>query len=248
MLPGPKLHQVYSFRPDRFPCICSHVELSVLRKCSTTGVCWLSPTLSACLRCRALIGTYLLGGFVGPDCAVLCCACGTAIQQQRLDNTLVYRTKNKVHMRIKQTKKGKRRRHYSKEPRWPYLAPAIIFFFGKICIFRSSHTVSIITKQQDTRLTADVIPPEPNLLSLRSLSSTKSLRSPECFRFNYFWSASPNSTPCLCLHPVKLGLYFRHPAPRNSCNYVVSLVLLRRVKGWHRSECEWLALSPLSPM
>ena len=32
---------------------------------------WLSPTLFVCLRCRTLIGTYLLGGFVRADCAVL---------------------------------------------------------------------------------------------------------------------------------------------------------------------------------
>ena len=41
----------------------------MLYKCSMT--CWPSPTLSACLRRGALIGMYLLCGFVGADCAVL---------------------------------------------------------------------------------------------------------------------------------------------------------------------------------
>jgi len=36
-------------------------------------------SLSACLRCRTLVGTYLLCGCVRADCAVLCCACGIAI-------------------------------------------------------------------------------------------------------------------------------------------------------------------------
>ena len=49
-------------------------ENSELYKCSTT--CWLEPTLSACLRCRALVGAYLLCclcGVTAMCCAVLCC-------------------------------------------------------------------------------------------------------------------------------------------------------------------------------
>ena len=49
-------------------------EHSELYKCSTT--CWLQSTLSACLRCRVLIGTYLLCclcGLTALCCAVLCC-------------------------------------------------------------------------------------------------------------------------------------------------------------------------------
>ena len=41
--------------------------------------CWLEPTLSARLRCRALIGAYLLScscGLTALCCAVLRCACG----------------------------------------------------------------------------------------------------------------------------------------------------------------------------
>ena len=40
-------------------------------------------SLSACLQCRALIGTYLLCGFARADCcALLCCACGTRTANQ----------------------------------------------------------------------------------------------------------------------------------------------------------------------
>ena len=51
-------------------------EHGELHKCSTTR--WLSPTLSACLHCRALIGAYLLCCFVQGwfNFDVLCCACG----------------------------------------------------------------------------------------------------------------------------------------------------------------------------
>ena len=211
--------------------------------------CVLALANSVCLLALSRSDRHVLAWRLcaaGLRCAVLCLRyCNTAAEARQ--HARISYKKQGTH-EDKTNKKGKSKTALFKGAALAISRSCHNFFFGKICIFRSSHTVSIITKQQDTRLTADVIPPEPNLLSLRSLSSTKSLRSPECFRFNYFWSASPNSTPCLCLHPVKLGLYFRHPAPRNSCNYVVSLVLLRRVKGWHRSECEWLALSPLSPM
>ena len=45
-------------------------------------MCWLSPSLCACLRCRTLIGIYLPCGFVRAAWAVLCLcyACGTAMQ------------------------------------------------------------------------------------------------------------------------------------------------------------------------
>ena len=41
-------------------------------------ILWLLPILSACLRCRAVIGTYLVCCFVQGwlRCAMLCCSCG----------------------------------------------------------------------------------------------------------------------------------------------------------------------------
>ena len=59
-----------------------------------------SCSLSARLRCRTLIGTYLLCGFVRADCCnVLCCARGTVIQCKcdlvLDDNMLVHGTKTK---------------------------------------------------------------------------------------------------------------------------------------------------------
>ena len=44
-------------------------------------MCWLSPTLSACLRYRTLMGTYSLCGFVRAYCAVLLCCAMLAVLQ-----------------------------------------------------------------------------------------------------------------------------------------------------------------------
>ena len=56
-------------------------ELSAQYKCSTTYICWLAPTLlSACLRCRALIGTYSLGcvwGLIALRCVLCLRYCNT---------------------------------------------------------------------------------------------------------------------------------------------------------------------------
>ena len=54
----------------------SFSELYVLYKCTTT--CWLTSTLSACLRRRTLIGTYLRCGFVRAD--ALCCVVLAVVQ------------------------------------------------------------------------------------------------------------------------------------------------------------------------
>ena len=60
--------------PGRFRFICSLREHSELYKlCITLDDCWLEPILSACLRCRALIGAYLLCCLCELlRCAVLC--------------------------------------------------------------------------------------------------------------------------------------------------------------------------------
>ena len=56
----------------RFVFLRSFREHSKLCKCSTT--CWLTPTLSSCLRCRALTGRVLALLLVRVNGAVLCCA------------------------------------------------------------------------------------------------------------------------------------------------------------------------------
>ena len=59
-------------------------------KCSTT--CWLPPTLSACLRCRAVTGTHLHCCFVQACLrCILCYACGRC----SIDNMLVYTYKKR---------------------------------------------------------------------------------------------------------------------------------------------------------
>ena len=61
-------------------------------------MCWLSPTPSACLRCRTLIGTCLLYGFVRADFAVLCCVVLTVLKySSRCSTTCSYMVKLKDH-------------------------------------------------------------------------------------------------------------------------------------------------------
>ena len=94
----------------------------------------------------------------------------------------------------------------------------------------------------EIRHTENGRPLGPNLLNLYSLSWKKAHIYPDLFLTT---STSLKSTPCcLCSHSVKLRLYFGHSAAPNPYNCLASLNNLRSDRGWHRSECEWLALSP----
>ena len=69
-----------------------------LYKCSTT--CYVWPTLSACLRCRALVVYTFFATLCRSDCALLCCAWGRCST-----TTCPYTLKNDQH----QQKFGKKR-------------------------------------------------------------------------------------------------------------------------------------------
>ena len=76
-------------------------------KCSTT--CWLSPTLSACLRCRAMVGTYF-GALCRADCALLCAVYAVVARRQYARSLRKGPRKQKFGKRrlLFQKRKGKR--------------------------------------------------------------------------------------------------------------------------------------------
>ena len=82
-------------------CMYVHTSFDIYERESTVRYgtarqCWLSPTLSPCLRCRALIGTYLVCCFAQRGdtavlcCPVRCCARGVAVDTQRQYNHTHY--------------------------------------------------------------------------------------------------------------------------------------------------------------
>ena len=86
-------------------------------------MCRLSLTLPACLRCRTLIGTYLVCGFVRPDCAVLAELQYSYTEDARREHARTWYKKRPTKATKKKEKTGW---HNEKEKD----SPASIFFRG----------------------------------------------------------------------------------------------------------------------
>ena len=88
-------------------------------------MCKLSPTLSACSRCRTLIGTYFLYGFSCGlvACAVLCCAVLAVLLYSRCSSTTCScMVKKNAHESKKLGKYGSSMKHKMKKEKYSQVA------------------------------------------------------------------------------------------------------------------------------
>ena len=121
-----------------------------------------------------------------------------------------------------------------------------VFFFSRVVFsyvycFQYYHRHALRTTAYLANLNMLYMPAS----AVCSLSWKKAYIDPDTFLTRTSTRRSRKSTPCCLFHPAKLCLSvfwpFCSPEPvKLRCLACV----LRPVRDWRRSECEWLALSP----